>query len=44
MSRHVATHVSDEVSTIGSALSWLYLADALAKGKKLEPNCKWIAK
>jgi len=34
MSRYVATHVSDEVSTIGNALSWLYLADALAKGEE----------
>lgn len=42
MSQYAATHVSDEVSTVGNALSWLYLADTLAKGEKLEPNCKWI--
>lgn len=43
MSQHAATHVSDEVSTVGNALSWLYLADTLAKGKeKLEPDSRWI--
>jgi alpha,alpha-trehalose phosphorylase (configuration-retaining) len=42
MSEYAATHVSDEVSTVGNALSWLYLADTLAKGEKLEPNCRWI--
>jgi alpha,alpha-trehalose phosphorylase (configuration-retaining) len=42
MSEYAATHVSDEVSTVGNALSWLYLADTLAKGEKLEPNYRWI--
>ena len=42
MSEYAATHVSDEVSTVGNALSWLYLADTLVKGEKLEPNCRWI--
>ncbi|KAF2715172.1 glycosyltransferase family 4 protein [Pleomassaria siparia CBS 279.74] len=42
MSHYAATHVSDEVSTVGNALCWLYLADQLAQGKKLEPNSKWI--
>ena len=40
MSKYAATHVSDEVSTVGNALSWLCLADALATGEKLEPNCR----
>lgn len=42
MSDYAAKHVSDEVSTVGNALSWLYLADTLAKGEKIEPNCMWI--
>ncbi|KAL5412096.1 hypothetical protein PMIN06_006284 [Paraphaeosphaeria minitans] len=42
MSHHAATHVSDEVGTVGNALSWLYLADALSQGQKLEPKSRWI--
>ena len=42
MSEYAARHVSDEVDTVGNALSWLYLASTLANGKTLEPNAKWI--
>jgi alpha,alpha-trehalose phosphorylase (configuration-retaining) len=42
MSRYTATHVSDEVSMVGNALGWLYLADTLAKGEKLGSNRRWI--
>lgn len=43
MCDYAASHVSDEVSTVGNALSWLYLADELANGsKKVEPNSRWI--
>ncbi|KAF2176263.1 glycosyltransferase family 4 protein [Zopfia rhizophila CBS 207.26] len=42
MSEYAAKHVSDEVSTVGNALCWLYLADVLAKGKKIEPSSAWI--
>lgn len=43
MSHYAATHVSDEVSTVGNALSWLYLADELANGaKKITPDSRWI--
>ncbi|KAI5239283.1 trehalose synthase [Aureobasidium subglaciale] len=44
MSKYAASHVSDEVSTVGNMLSWLYLADTMAgqEGKKLEPNGRWI--
>lgn len=43
MANYAANHVSDEVSTVGNALSWLYLADELANGeKKIEPNSRWI--
>ncbi|KAF2084662.1 glycosyltransferase family 4 protein [Saccharata proteae CBS 121410] len=42
MSEYAATHVSDEVSTVGNALSWLYMADVLAKGHELEPRSRWV--
>lgn len=43
MSSYAASHVSDEVSTVGNALSWLFLADELANGaRRIEPNSRWI--
>ncbi|KAL1642495.1 hypothetical protein SLS61_009646 [Didymella pomorum] len=43
MANYAANNVSDEVSTVGNALSWLYLADELANGeKKIKPNSRWI--
>jgi glycosyltransferase involved in cell wall biosynthesis len=42
MSEYAAMHVSDEVSTVGNALCWLYLSDVLAKGEKIEPKSAWI--
>lgn len=42
MSEYAKTHVSDEVHTVGNALSWLYLACSLAGGKVLKPNGRWI--
>lgn len=43
MANYAANNVSDEVSTVGNALSWLFLADELANGeKKIEPNSRWI--
>jgi alpha,alpha-trehalose phosphorylase (configuration-retaining) len=42
MSWYAANHVSDEVSTVGNALCWVYLADELAKGEKILPNSRWI--
>ena len=44
MSEYAAAHVSDEVSTVGNMLSWLYLADTMTRedGKKLETNGAWI--
>lgn len=41
MSSYAAAHVSDEVGTVGNALSWLYLADVLSQGP-LEPGCRWV--
>jgi len=42
MSSFASTHVSDEVSTVGNALAWLYLADTLAKGEVIKPDGRWI--
>lgn len=42
MSAYASTNVSDEVSTVGNLLSWLYLASELSKGKKIQPNERWI--
>ncbi|KAF2690849.1 glycosyltransferase family 4 protein [Lentithecium fluviatile CBS 122367] len=42
MSHFAENNVSDEVSTVGNALAWLYLADSLAKGETVEPNCQWV--
>ncbi|KAI9728609.1 MAG: hypothetical protein M1834_007637 [Cirrosporium novae-zelandiae] len=42
MSKYAAVSVSDEVSTVGNALSWLYLASTLSKGTVLKPDGKWI--
>lgn len=45
MSAFAATHVSDEVGTVGDAVNWMFLADTLSKkqdGGKLEPNGRWI--
>ncbi|KAH7087375.1 trehalose phosphorylase [Paraphoma chrysanthemicola] len=42
MSVYAKTHVSDEVSTVGNALCWFYLADMLSQGRKVEPAQRWI--
>jgi len=42
MSRYAATHVSDEVSTVGNALSWLYLAESMTKSEHEMPNGRWV--
>ncbi|KAF2028973.1 trehalose synthase (Ccg-9), partial [Setomelanomma holmii] len=38
-----ATGVSDEVSTVGNAMSWLYLANMLAQDRTITPNRRWIS-
>jgi glycosyltransferase involved in cell wall biosynthesis len=43
MADYAHGHVSDEVSTVGNALCWLYLADKLCKGEKVEPHSAWIS-
>ncbi|KAH0837391.1 hypothetical protein AYO21_10347 [Fonsecaea monophora] len=42
MSEYARTHVSDEVHTVGNALSWMYLASSVAGGKSFQPNERWI--
>ncbi|OAP64254.1 hypothetical protein AYL99_00226 [Fonsecaea erecta] len=42
MSEYARTHVSDEVHTVGNALSWMYLASNVTGGKLLKPNERWI--
>lgn len=42
MARHAATHVSDDLSTVGNALAWLYLADALSQKEGIVPSHMWI--
>lgn len=34
--------VSDEVSTVGNTLCWLYLASKLTNGQSIKPNGRWI--
>lgn len=42
MSQAALDTVSDEVSTVGNALCWLYLASQLTAGKRVTPNGAWI--
>lgn len=42
MSAYGIDHVSDEVSTVGNALDWLYLAAKLSRGEPVRPNERWI--
>lgn len=42
MSEYAATHVSDEVGTVGNALAWFYLADTMGRGKKLQARGRWV--
>ncbi|QRV75549.1 glycosyltransferase family 4 protein [Ceratobasidium sp. AG-Ba] len=42
MSEFARTHVSDEVSTIGNALAWLYLGYKFSKGEFIKPNGAWL--
>ncbi|KIJ68931.1 glycosyltransferase family 4 protein [Hydnomerulius pinastri MD-312] len=42
MSAYAATHVSDEVGTIGNAAAWLYLAVMYSRGVKIQPQGAWL--
>ncbi|KZO94447.1 glycosyltransferase family 4 protein [Calocera viscosa TUFC12733] len=39
---HANCKVSDEVSTVGNAACWAYLAGKLSRGEKIEPHGQWI--
>lgn len=43
MSNAAANGVSDEVSTVGNAVCWMYLADKLSKGEEVKANAAWVA-
>ncbi|KAJ6018918.1 hypothetical protein N7522_000985 [Penicillium canescens] len=42
MSEYASHHVCDEVSTVGNALNWLYLASKLSRGEPVRPKERWI--
>lgn len=42
MTEHALTNVPDEVSTVGNALNWLYLASKYSKGEVVRPKERWI--
>ncbi|KAJ5684151.1 uncharacterized protein N7477_000496 [Penicillium maclennaniae] len=42
MATYAISHVCDEVSTVGNALSWLYLCSTLSKGESVQPHGRWI--
>ncbi|KAI0928062.1 hypothetical protein AcW2_004195 [Taiwanofungus camphoratus] len=43
MSQYARTHVSDEVSTVGNAAAWMYLAVMyVSRGVRLQPHGAWL--
>ncbi|KAI9789752.1 MAG: hypothetical protein M1816_005791 [Peltula sp. TS41687] len=42
MSEFAKKSVSDEVSTVGIALSWLYLATKVSKSREVDFNQRWV--
>ncbi|CAI7664038.1 unnamed protein product [Penicillium crustosum] len=42
MSEYGIHNVSDEVSTVGNALNWMYLSSTLSRGESIRPNGRWI--
>ncbi|KAF3043821.1 hypothetical protein E8E12_010581 [Didymella heteroderae] len=42
MRHHAGVSISSECSTVGNALAWLYIADALSNGEKIQPGCRNI--
>jgi len=42
LEKHAQCQVSDEVSTVGNAACWAYLAGVLSKGEKLQPHGQWV--
>lgn len=42
VSEYAATHVSDEVGTVGNTAAWMYLAVMYSRGIKIQPNGAWL--
>lgn len=42
MSHEALCTVSDEVSTVGNTMCWLYLASKLTNGQPIKPDGRWI--
>jgi glycosyltransferase involved in cell wall biosynthesis len=42
MSEYAKNSVSDEVGTVGNAVCWMYLAQKLTLGKKVQGGEKWV--
>jgi alpha,alpha-trehalose phosphorylase (configuration-retaining) len=42
MSDHARTCVTDEVSTVGSAASWMWMATKLVQGGELKMKGQWV--
>jgi hypothetical protein len=42
MSEYAKLHVTDEVSTVGNAASWLWMCLKLAKGEEVHLNGQWV--
>jgi glycosyltransferase involved in cell wall biosynthesis len=42
MSRYAASHISDEVGTVGNAICWMYLMDRLTGGGDLAAKERWV--
>ena len=42
MARYAREHVFDEISTVGNALNWFYLASKMTKPEEVKPNRRWI--
>ena len=43
VSEYARTHVSDEVSTVGNAAAWMYLAVMyVSRGVRLQPKGAWL--
>lgn len=42
MSKYARKSVSDEVHTVGNALSWFFLADKWTQGEGISPSGRWV--
>jgi glycosyltransferase involved in cell wall biosynthesis len=42
MSAYASENISDEVSTVGQALNWFFLASKLSQGEEILPRREWI--